>query len=102
MIKDISVTDIHILPEFIKDYDSAPPEIQKAVDKLVRIIGTHGILPNSMHAHKAAAVDDEMWIGYVSRTGSHWRVLFGVDDTELYFNRLLKHEEMNVYLRTWL
>lgn len=102
MIKDLSVTDIHIMPEFIKDYESAPQDIRKAVDKIIKMIGTYGIVPKSMHAHKAAAVDDEMWIGYVSRTKSHWRVIFNVDESVLYFNRLLKHEEMNVYLRTWV
>lgn len=92
MIRDIRFDD-----EFYLDYSDAPEQVQRAMDKLVRMIADSGQFPNSMAVHKAHKLD--LWIGYVTRVRQHWRVLFTLGDDYVTFYRLLDHPATNDYLR---
>lgn len=97
-IESTVFNDIRCSPQFIKEYDSAPTVVRRAVDKLIRLILDSGQLPNSMKVHKAEANSD-VWIGYVTRTKQHWRVLFFAEENALSFVRLIDHDEMNKELK---
>lgn len=90
--------DVRVEPEFFSDYDNAPPQAQKAVDKLLKTIGCTGRFPNGANIHRAAATEN-LWIGYVTRNGQHWRVLFSIHGSDIVFERLLSHDRMDQWLK---
>lgn len=90
--------DVTVSETFISDFEDAPQPVRRAVDKLVNTIGKHGILPPGMRAHKAAS-NSEVWIGYVTRSRSHWRVLFYIEDFNVLLDRLITHDEMDILLK---
>lgn len=93
MIRDIRLDD-----EFFSDYDCAPEQAQKAVDKLIRMISDSGRFPTSMRLHKMHKL--ELWGGYVTVTGQHWRLLLYLnDDGTVTFHRLMRHDDYSDYLR---
>lgn len=83
--------------KFWEDYKKADKRTQKAADSLFDKILKSGNLPPSMRAHKAHSTD--YYIGYVTTTKSHWRVLFYYDDTTVTFDRLIKHDEQDIVLK---
>lgn len=95
----MNIHDLHIEEDFIIDYGKAPLPIQDKVDWIIRFISDTGAFPNSFMAHKISA--SYVWIGYVTRSRQHWRILFEKDEytNELYFMRLVTHQEMDKILR---
>ena len=96
------ITDIKFTKEFYNDYDVAPLQVKKAMDKLVRLILDGGKFPNSMNVHSAKSVYNDVYIGYVTRSGQHWRVLFETDTTYIVILRLLDHNEADKYLNQFV
>ena len=91
--------DVLLEPTFFDDWEHAPPPIRKKLDKILHQIGKTGIIPAGMNIHKAAAIIPDIWIGYVTRTKDHWRVLFYSEGEILTFHRLLNHAEASLYLK---
>ena len=91
------IRDIQFDEAFYVDYTDAPEQVQRAMDKLVRMMADSGNFPNSMAVHKAHKLD--LWIGYVTRVRQHWRVLFTLNEDHVCFNRLMDHQTTNDYLR---
>jgi hypothetical protein len=50
-----------------------------------------------MNVHNAKSTD--LFIGYVTRTKSHWRVLFSVDEGIVTFLRMSDHDTMDQILK---
>jgi len=92
-------TDIRVSEDFLIDYDTAPSHVIDMVDKLIRMILDSHAIPNSMAAHKVSSAYHNLWIGYVTRTNEHYRVLFHTEDSVIVFDRLFKHNDMNLYLK---
>lgn len=90
--------DVRIEPEFISDYDKAPSHAKKAVDKILKILGCTGQFPNSMRIHRAMATEN-IWIGYVTRSRQHWRVMFSIEGSDIVFERLLDHDDADQWLK---
>lgn len=91
--------DIRVSEQFIKDYNTAPSHVMEAVDKLIRIILDSHALPNSMAAHKVASAYHNLWIGYITRTKEHYRLLFHTEGSVVVFDRIFKHDVMDTYLK---
>jgi hypothetical protein len=94
MIKDIRLT-----PQFYQDYDKAPSRVKEALDKLVRMILDTGQFPRSMQVHMARSAYNDLYIGYVTRSRQHWRILFETDESLMVGVRLLDHDKADQYLR---
>jgi hypothetical protein len=95
--------DIDIDQRFYKDWNKAPKYVHKAVDKIIRLTLESHTLPNSLNAHKVASkyVPDTyiLWIGYITKTKEHYRILFYAEESTLVFYRLFKHDNMDIYLK---
>lgn len=91
-------TDVRVKPEFFDDYFRAPPHVQKAVDKFTNILACTGQFTNGMNIHRAAKLDN-LWIGYITRSRQHWRVLFSIEGSEIVFERLLDHDDADLYFK---
>ena len=91
------INDVYVTPGFLDDYDKAPGRTRERVDGLIKHISKYNKPPRSFQAHKAVPLN--MWIGYVTRSKSHWRILFEFDGFNITFLRLINHEKMDKYLR---
>lgn len=94
--------DVGVTEQFIQDYDESPIEVRRATDKFVTILAKHGIFTPGTNAHKASATknsNDEIWIGYITRSGSHWRVLFRIEGSVIQLERLMKHDDADNWLK---
>lgn len=98
--KDIEPMDIRIDEEFIVDYDYLPSEVRRVVDKYINVIAQTGWFPNNAHVHKARGLEDDIWIAYITRTKQHFRLLFYMNENEFLFHRILKHDDMDIWLKT--
>ncbi len=104
MIRDISVQ-----PQFIADWEQVPKDVANRVDTLIRQMLDGGDFPRSFHPHKADRNNPNnncdlkgLHIGYVTRTGQHWRILFrrqNEDRSLLVFERLVVHDKMDLILK---
>jgi len=95
------IRDIVITPQFIADWDKArsDPQVYKYVDRLIKNVSRTGTLPNSLNAHRAYDGLDIM-VGYVSANKVGWRMTYSIDEEDhMIFDRLLKHEQMDTYLK---
>lgn len=92
------VSDIAVSEQFIEDYDAAPTDIKQFVDSFIRKLLDAGRFTPGMNAHKSAAHGD-LWIGYITRSGAHWRVTFSLEGPCVHLDRLLSHDKMDTYLR---
>lgn len=92
-----AIKDIYLHDRFLRDYDHASFQVRKAIDKLVNSISSSGQFPNSMNVHQAGGTD--LYIGYVTRTKSHWRLLFNIDNGVITFYRLADHDKMDQILK---
>lgn len=95
----MSYTDIQLSTQFLVDYAKAPEDIRGRVDKLVDRLARRTSLPRGFMPHKAET-KERVKIGYITRSGSHWRIAYWQEGTMLYFDRMLDHNEMNIYLRS--
>jgi hypothetical protein len=92
-----AIKDIYMHERFLRDYEHASYQVKKAIDKHVNSILNSGQFPNSMNVHNAKSTD--LFIGYVTRTKSHWRVLFSVDEGIVTFLRMSDHDTMDQILK---
>lgn len=94
-LNHVKVLDIEFEYDFFADYDHAPGQVRKKVDQLVRSILDLGRFTPGFNAHTAHGQDTN--IGYVTRSGTHWRILFDYDEYQCkaVFKRLLAHEDMD-------
>lgn len=90
--------DVRVNTEFFDDYFRAPPHVQKAVDKILNILACTGQFTNGMNIHRAAAMEN-LWIGYITRSRQHWRVLFSIEGSEIVLERLMDHDDADVYFK---
>ena len=94
----VEITHIFPTPEFLADFDRAPYQVKRAIDRQVMYMMNYGRFPNSMNVHKAESLNG-YFIGYVTRTKSHWRVLFQIDGPVITLMRLANHDRMDVILK---
>lgn len=94
-----TIRDICLDDEFVGDYGRAPERVQKAVDKLIRMILDSGGFPNSTHLHKMEKL--ELWSVYVTVSRQSWRLLVNLnEDGSITFHRLMDHVRYSNYLRS--
>lgn len=99
MINHAIILDIEFDEQFVEDLNRRiPQQVKNKLEDVIRQILEHGRLPNSLNAH--LAYREDLWIGYITRSNTHWRILFWYDDLEhiLVFHRLVEHVEMDRYL----
>lgn len=97
---DRKIRDIKITNQFIQDWETArrDPQVETYVDRLINVVTRYGELPNSLNPHKAFKSLPYI-IGYVSVNRVGWRMTFLIEDGVMIFDRLLRHDEMDIYLR---
>lgn len=98
LIDRVLYRDIKVDTEFIADWEGAPKHVRNRVDWLLKVLSITGHFPNSMNIHRAHGTGDR-WIGYVTRSKAHWRIIFRINGSHVVFIRLLKHDEMDIYLK---
>ncbi len=98
----MTIKDIQFTEAALKDYDYAPDYVQKALDKLIRLMLDGQTFPRSMNVHSAKSIYNEVYIGYVTRTRQHWRILFETDFEKVIVLRLLDHTQADRYLNQYV
>lgn len=100
----MTIRDIKLTQDFAYDYDHAPQQARKALDKLVRMILETGEFPRSMRVHSAKSQYNELLIGYVTRRREHWRVLMEADGDSglVVMTRLLNHNDADKYISQYV
>ena len=94
----MTIKDIVFTEDALYDYTKAPGFVQKAMDKLVRLMLDGQQFPRSMNVHSAKSTYNDIYIGYVTRTRQHWRILFETDFEKVVVLRLLDHDQADHYL----
>ena len=90
--------DVILSRRFYDDYEDAPPRTQRRINTILRMISDSGKLPNSLNEHRTDPTSN-LWIGYVTVTRAHYRLLFTWDDEgNLIFLRLLNHNQQDALL----
>ena len=99
----MKIADIRLTQEFYSDYDHAPQQVKRSMDKLIRMMTTNGDYPRSMKKKKIKSDYNDVFSGYVTRNHRHWRVLFEEDlDGTIVLLRLLDHEKRDKYLNEFI
>jgi hypothetical protein len=93
------VLDVQITEIFEREYTKSPTNVQKKVDKGLRMVSKTGEFPNGWAVHLANGVD--YWIARITPKHGSWRLLFTYDEYQgiVIFCRLLNHDDMKVVLR---
>lgn len=84
--------------QFVEDYKDLPRQVQKQVDRKVKLLAqTNTALP-SFKAHRVK--NSSLWIGYVNRGPNGYRILYQyLSSGTLILERVLGHDDMERMLR---
>lgn len=99
-VSSASIREINYSREFAKDLVCAPDDVLKKFYKLEEMVGSANRFPNSFRPHASGTAD--VYIGYLTRSGQHWRILFEHDNQNpmtVVFLRLVTHKSMDLILK---
>ena len=97
------IKEVKYSAEFLNDLEYAPNDVTKKFYKLEEIIDTSNRFPNSLRPHVSGTTED-IYIGYLTRSGQHWRILFehnGQNPMTVVFLRLVTHKSMDLILKDY-
>ena len=92
------ISDIDISPKFHEDRSRiSSRRVLNALDKYLYIISVTGQCPPGFKARRVRGVPG-LWKGYVTRGGANWRLTFFMNGDRMLWDRVLNHNEMDIYL----
>ena len=95
----MKIKDVCFSPEFWSDWEQAPQPVRNQLDRKLKTIATHGVIPPSINANKAGGEID-IWIGYVNVGKNSYRILYSVTVTgTMVVERFISHKEADTLFK---
>lgn len=100
MISHVTVTDITMTDDFLRDYERSPKHIKARINRLIEMMAGLGKFPTSMRV-RPTFLGSGLVMGNVTQKRQAYRVLFWLDENTglVTLHRLLSHDERDEYLR---